>query len=120
MSNIVVNYQLLGKMVREVRKKCGLSQAELADMIDVSPQFMSKIENGKKQASLQTVFRIARSLNVSIDLLVGNNFDESDTVMNLVYGECDDLELEIIRQMAIAMKDILRKNLGKIQDIWKR
>ena len=39
MSKENVNYQLLGRMVRKVRKKARLSQSELADLIDVSPQF---------------------------------------------------------------------------------
>lgn len=112
MSGKKVNYQLLGKMVKKVRKKAGLSQLELAEMVDISPQFMSKIENGVKQASLQTVYSIAKSLNVSMDLIMGLDISESNgqSAMEFILEDCTDYEEEIIMQLALAMKEILRKN----------
>lgn len=112
MSGKKVNYQLLGKMVKKVRKKAGLSQLELAEMVDISPQFMSKIENGVKQASLQTVYSIAKNLNVSMDLIMGLDISESNgqSAMEFILEDCTDYEEEIIMQLALAMKEILRKN----------
>ena len=112
MSGKKVNYQLLGKMVKKVRKKAGLSQLELAEMVDISPQFMSKIENGVKQACLQTVYSIAKSLNVSMDLIMGLDISESNgqSAMEFILEDCTDYEEEIIMQLALAMKEILRKN----------
>lgn len=121
MSKENVNYQLLGRMVRKVRKKAKLSQSELADLIDVSPQFVSKIENGSKQASLQTVYNIAKSLDVSMDLFMGIEPGGADekSALGLILADCSTYEAEIIRQIALATKEILRSNeKRREQDNW--
>ena len=56
----------LGSRVRDLRKQAGLTQAQLADRVDVSHEFMSRLERGQKTPSLDTTDRIARSLGLSI------------------------------------------------------
>lgn len=61
--------------IREARIARGWTQAELAEAIDVSHEFIRSIESfsGKKTISLYTVWRIAKALNISLDTLL--NFD---------------------------------------------
>ncbi len=51
-----------GKMVRDIRKEKGLSQKALADILGVSQQLISRIENGKENISLITLDNILRAL----------------------------------------------------------
>ena len=44
--------ELLGKRLRELRKRRGLSQEKLSELIDVDPTTISNIENGKNYPSL--------------------------------------------------------------------
>jgi len=46
-----------------------MSLRELARQIDVSPSFVSQIENGKSQPSVSTLYSLAKLLNVSVDEL---------------------------------------------------
>ena len=39
--------ELLGKRLRELRKRRGINQEKLAELIDVDPTTISNIENGK-------------------------------------------------------------------------
>lgn len=51
-----------GKKVRELREKKGLSQEELAFKADLSVYYISRIERGKANPSLETIFAIQKAL----------------------------------------------------------
>jgi transcriptional regulator with XRE-family HTH domain/quercetin dioxygenase-like cupin family protein len=59
----------LGSRLKRVRLNAGLTLRELARQADVSPSFVSQIENGKSQPSVATLYAFAQLLNVSIDEL---------------------------------------------------
>src|SRR3954470_9106203 len=59
----------LGRRLKEVRVRAGLTLRELARQADVSPSFVSQIENGKSQPSVATLYVFAQLLDVSIDEL---------------------------------------------------
>lgn len=67
-------YHLLGKRIRELRAATGLSQARLADIVNTSAEFLSRIERGKAAPSIATAGRIAAGLGVDIKAL----FDFAD------------------------------------------
>lgn len=58
--------------IREARIAKGWTQAQLAESIDVSHEFIRSIESfsGKKTISLYTAWRIAKALNISLDILL--------------------------------------------------
>jgi transcriptional regulator with XRE-family HTH domain/quercetin dioxygenase-like cupin family protein len=59
----------LGARLREMRLKGGLTLRELARQANVSPSFVSQIENGKSQPSVATLYTFSRLLGVSVDEL---------------------------------------------------
>jgi transcriptional regulator with XRE-family HTH domain/quercetin dioxygenase-like cupin family protein len=59
----------LGSRLKDIRLKAGLTLRELARQAEVSPSFVSQIENGKSQPSVATLYAFAQLLNVSIDEL---------------------------------------------------
>ncbi len=61
--------QNIGTRLKEHRVAAGLSLREMAREADVSPSFLSQIENGKSQPSVATLFSFARILNFKIDEL---------------------------------------------------
>ncbi len=67
----------LGAQLKAIRLKTGMSLRELARQIDVSPSFVSQIENGKSQPSVSTLYALAKLLNVSVDEL----FEDKKTVI---------------------------------------
>lgn len=58
--------------IREIRKKCGLTQKELADRIGASESAISMYESGKRQPDYETLLRISDYFGVSVDYLLGN------------------------------------------------
>ena len=59
-------YRQLGKRIREIREKIGVTQEKLAFKAKISPSFLSHVERGTKKASLMTIKRIANALEVPI------------------------------------------------------
>lgn len=64
----------LGSRLKDIRLKAGLTLRELARQADVSPSFVSQIENGKSQPSVATLYVFSKLLNVSVDEL----FEQKD------------------------------------------
>jgi transcriptional regulator with XRE-family HTH domain/quercetin dioxygenase-like cupin family protein len=73
----------LGSRLKEMWLKAGLTLRELARQADVSPSFVSQIENGKSQPSVATLYTFSRLLGVSVDELF---VDESQPPAPLVDG----------------------------------
>ena len=65
----------LGSRLKEIRLKSGLSLREIARQLDVSPSFISQIENGKSQPSVATLYSFAKLLSVPVDVLFQSSGD---------------------------------------------
>jgi transcriptional regulator with XRE-family HTH domain/mannose-6-phosphate isomerase-like protein (cupin superfamily) len=57
----------LGARLREARMKSGLSLRAVARELDVSPSFVSQIENDRSRPSVATLYSISQLLDVSLD-----------------------------------------------------
>lgn len=67
----------IGKRVRKTREHYKLTREQLAEMANISPQFLVHIENGTKSMTSNTICNLARALNVSTDyILLG--LDDTD------------------------------------------
>jgi len=61
---------LVGKNVRQARLKKGLTQEKFAEKSGFSQQYLSSLENGRRNPSIVTIFELAQALGVShIDLV---------------------------------------------------
>ncbi len=66
-------YRLLGKRIREERKRLGITQESLATRAKISVNFLGHIERGTKKASLKTIERLAYALEVPAGRLFHQN-----------------------------------------------
>lgn len=60
----------VGRRIRQLRRRVGVSQAELADAIGLSFQQLQKYETGANRISISTLVLIARHLAVPVTALV--------------------------------------------------
>lgn len=68
---LVVDRLLAGEApVRVWREHRGLTAAMLAELIDVTPAHISKLETGKGEPSIALLRKLAAALDVDLDLLV--------------------------------------------------
>ena len=50
--------------VKKYREKAGLTQEQLSEIADISPDYLSEIERGKKMPSMKRLFKIAAALRI--------------------------------------------------------
>jgi len=58
--------KLLGARIKELRKLRGLSQEKLAEMINIDPKHLSRIEVGGSFPSMDTLGEISKSLKMEL------------------------------------------------------
>jgi transcriptional regulator with XRE-family HTH domain len=73
----------LGSTIRELRRKHGLTIADVSDRTDISRGMLSRIETGQTASSLDTLSRLSRGLGVSLSALF-RNYDVADGGVQLV------------------------------------
>lgn len=59
-----------GKRIRELRRERGWRQLDLAEQAGISENYVSDLEQGKKEVCLQTLERLAEALEVRISELM--------------------------------------------------
>ena len=68
------DYSVIGKRIKEARNEQNMTQEELADKLNISVAFLSRVETGKTQINLKRLTQIAEILKVSPGyLLTGSN-----------------------------------------------
>ena len=60
----------MGARVREARVKMNLSQTDLAELAQLHPTYISQIENGKANMSIDVFMRLTEALQISADWLL--------------------------------------------------
>lgn len=55
-----------GKRLRDIRRRMDMTQEKLADSADMSVQYISDIERGKRNPSLSSIETLARALDMSV------------------------------------------------------
>lgn len=63
----------LGQNISALRKKRGLSQAQLAEKLDIGTSTLGMYETNKREPSYETLSNIANFFNTSVDELLGRN-----------------------------------------------
>lgn len=109
-----INFKLIGKRIKEVRKQRSLTQADLAELTGMSDSYISYIETAKKQASLESLVQISNALGVTVDeLLCGNQLyspTDYQTDIDLLMDDCSLLERRFIYELISVAKYIIRNN----------
>lgn len=62
-----LDYVDVGLRIRRIRLESGISQEQLAERCSLTPSYVSKVETGASKGRLETYYKIAEALNVSID-----------------------------------------------------
>ena len=105
----------IGNKIKAFRKKKGLSQLKLSELIDRSPTFISYIESGIKSMSLDTFVLLANALNVTADELLDDNLENTIRVSNHAFtallADCSDYERRVLLDITITAKKSLRENV---------
>lgn len=113
-----INHRQIGYRIKEVREQNHVSQAQLAEMTDLSISYISHIENAKRKASLESIIRIVNALGITVDeLLAGvqmNNPTAYQTDIDILMENCSENEKRFIYELIKAILESIHKNGWKI------
>ena len=93
------------------REKKNMTQKEVADSIGVAKSTYSLYESGNREPNVQTIKKIADTLNVSADDLLGLNEQPITVAAHFDGNEFTEAELDDIRAYAEFVKN--RRNSNK-------
>ena len=108
-SMIIMNFEKIGKKIAETRIRQNKTQEELAEILEISPSFLSHIETGKRKPGFDTLIQIAKCLNMSLDYLILDE-DLEKNVKDEIYIK------EIYKKMKLVDEET-RKKLIEVIDI---
>ncbi|MGP0100397.1 MAG: helix-turn-helix domain-containing protein [Solirubrobacteraceae bacterium] len=63
-----VHAKVVGRELRETRRALGLTQAEVAGRLGVSPSYVSAVEAGKRNLTLAQLANIANAMRLGIEV----------------------------------------------------
>lgn len=72
-----MDFEKLGKRVREERLKLRLTQEELSEKVGISSNFLGQIERGDRKLSVDTLVSLANALEVSVNYLLSDSLEFS-------------------------------------------
>ncbi len=68
----------IGVNIRKVREEAGLTQQQISELIDITPQFYSEVERGKSGISHSLMKTICERFCVSADFLIMGKREKND------------------------------------------
>ena len=108
-----MDYQKLGERIREERRRLNLTQAQLAEAIDISDTYMGAIERGERGLTLDTLVRLVNRLGISIDYLLADSVSDNDSNIIEQFRQIIDGHSLPQKQMAIHVLRTLFSHLEK-------
>jgi len=99
----------MGARIKNRRKEIGMTQEELAELMDVSLQMISNLEQGKKAIRPENIIKLCSAINTSTDYIlrgVSSRCDADEFLKN--YTKLSPENQQLIKK--------LTSNLLKAQD----
>ncbi|OYQ87976.1 transcriptional regulator [Wohlfahrtiimonas chitiniclastica] len=63
---------IFGRRIKQIRESQNLSQEKLAELSDLDRTYISSIERGKRNISLNGIYALSKALNVSLSEIFQN------------------------------------------------
>lgn len=103
-------YNVIGKRIRNYRRKAGYNQNTLAKKTGLFPDYIGQIERGESKASLRSIFKIANALEIPLEVLFENiiqNENDVETLSSEAYELIDSLTVKEQKAIIRLIKEII-------------
>ena len=107
MLNTTVDYKLIGNRIKTRRRELNLTQEQLAYELNMTTFYISKIENGKACATLETLSLISYHLQMDLAYLITgtSTLEKSHYIdeLNEICSKATKKQLNLIIKLAKAV-----------------
>lgn len=101
---------MIGIRIGELRKQKGLTQEKLAEKMGVSPKYLSSIERGKENPTLDMIIKLAQSMDVEIaDLFTFIEVEDPSKRKSLISSLLKEADEESLKRALKILKLIVEK-----------
>ncbi|MCH5209873.1 MAG: helix-turn-helix transcriptional regulator [Oscillospiraceae bacterium] len=109
----------IGARIKEKRKSFKYTRETLAELVDISPQFLANIESGKKGMSFTTLKKLCECLGISCDYVIlgkepierkGRIYELIDNVDKKYIPLLETLLNDALHLITVARKDENQEN----------
>ena len=102
--------ELVGKRIKNIREAKHIKQVELANMIEIEPTNLSKIEKGAHFPKDETINKILKALDVDIkDLFYFEHIQEKTELLkniNKILADAKTEDLQFFYRTLVAYKEV--------------
>jgi XRE family transcriptional regulator, regulator of sulfur utilization len=96
--------KIIGKRIRNYRKEKGMSQEELAHKANLHTTYIGQLERGEKNATLESVEKVANALEISLEDLFRSVHPHSNSQMYTLTQIVTRLQTRSIEEQKIILK----------------
>jgi len=102
--------ELVGRRLRELRKKRRLTQERLAEKASVDLKYLGSIERGSENPTIGTLEKLATALSVKVSQMLEFEHQLKGEIslrrrIGQMLDKCDEQELQIILKIINAIKN---------------
>lgn len=106
----------IGQRIKKYRNQKNLSQEQLSELADCHPTYIGQLERGEKNATLETIQKIALALNIPLSQLF-EKIEETDITENIplksyeFFSSKNIKEQKYLYQILMEIEDYKKTNL---------
>ena len=103
----------IGLRIKELRLKSKMTQEKLSELADIDISFLSEIECGKRNISLNTIEKISQALKIDINNLLNENIPEDrldkNEMVKYIIESLSFFSYEVIYSLYILISNLNKK-----------
>ena len=92
--------QMIGARVKEVRTRKGFTQEELSEKMGINPKYLSSIERGKENPTLNTLIKLSESLDIDLsEIFSFVQIEDPGVSKSMIISLLDEADNEQLKQI---------------------
>lgn len=109
----MIDYKDIGARIRQTRRRCRMTQEQLAEIVGVGVTHISHIETGASVPSLPVFLAIVNALGCSADELLCIELQHTQPMFHAwvsdLLDDCSDIERKLIADTVVNLKTSMRR-----------
>ena len=95
------SHKLMGALIRDARSDAHMNQLEMSERAGIARTHLAMIENGRKSATVDTLWKIATALDIPLSSLI----QKAEAIIDSLPGEDPQKEIDdVIHEMEHSRK----------------
>lgn len=106
---MALDYKLIGERIKKARIKNGYTQEKLAELMNFSVPYVSRIETGKTHINLKRLNELCTLLDTSESYILNGASNNSNSYLNnefsAILNDCSSEDKDLIYKIATIIVD---------------